>query len=382
MSCAPGNNSERVFSYNGLTVLVSSNDPSHLTWLEEFMSPHFGVGEGVPYHCKVSLTVDTERYREIQRRGGHLNGEQVDCFALDSNLVWLPLWSSATDDKVIFDKGFRTFYVVSRGSTEIDLVTPANNMMAVRIALMRVVRELAMNYAQQAGCLVIHGSAFVVGGGGTIIAGPKRAGKTTLLVHVLRQDAAKYLSNDRVVVSFEETGPVLYGMPTIVTVRQQMLEMFPELRSRLLDSSYRSSLTLGEANQRLHRPIRPAEDGRFFLSPAQFCELLGASPVARGQVRALVFPRVTGQRGTIEIEQLSAHVAAVRMIESLFSAGSAQKTSSVFALSSYGSYPTAATLEHLCVQLTSRVRCFECRLGKEAYQSEASAAMFVRSVMG
>jgi len=100
------------------------------------------------------------------------------------------------------------------------------------------------------------------------------------------------------------------GMPTIVTVRQQTLEMFPPLYRRLLASSYHSRLTLSETGQRPLQAARPGEDGHFNLGPAQFCQLLQASPIAQGQVQALVFPRVTGGSGTIELEQLSAEAAA------------------------------------------------------------------------
>ncbi len=381
MSCAQGNTSHRDFSYNGLIVRVSSGDLTQLSWLEEFLSPQFEVGEGASYDCKLTLIADTQRYEEILDMGARPEGGLVDCFALDSSLVQLPLWSSTSDDQIIYDEKFSVFYIVSQNTAEVGLLMRANNM-AARTPLMRVVREFAMNHAHRTGHLVIHGSAFVIGGRGAIIAGPKEAGKTTLLIHVLRQGAVEYLSNDRVIVTFDEVGPTLRGMPTIVTVRQQTLEMFPPLRHRLLTSSYHSRLTLSEATQRPHRPVRPGKNGQFSLSPAQFCELLQVKATAQGHARGLVFPRVTGRSGMIDLEQLSAEAAAVRLIESLFRARSSQKVTEVFTLSGHGSRSDKATLERLCLRLTSQVRCFECRMGEEAYQDETSAAMFIRRVVG
>ena len=376
----PGNTRHRDFSYNGLIVRVSSADPSQLRWLEEFLSPQFEVGQGSSYDCKLTLIGNTELYEEILDMGAHPEGGLLDCFALDSGLVRLPLWSAANEDQIIFDEQFGVFYVVSQDNGEIGLLTRANTMDA-RVPLMRAVREFAMNHAHRTGRLVIHGSAFVVAGRGAIIAGPKGAGKTTLLIHVLRQGAADYLSNDRVVVTFDEAGPTQRGMPTIVTVRQQTLEVFPRLKHRLLTSSYHSRLTLSEATQVPPRPVRPGANGKFSLSPAQFCDLLQAWPTAQAQVRGLVFPRVTGRSGTIDLEQLSAEAASDRLIESLFCARSSQKVTEVFTLSGYGSPPDQATLERLCLRLTSQVRCFECRLGEEAYQNEASAARFIFQVV-
>jgi len=380
MSCELKSETDRNFSYNGLTVRVSSTDSSHLTWLEEFLSPHFEVGDDFAYDCKVALTADSHRYKDVLGKGPQPDGAQIDCFALDSSVVRLPLWMSSSDEQIIFDEKCGVFYVISGNRPDFSILTHDNNMRA-RTPLMRVVREFAMNHSHRSGCLVIHGSAFVVGGRGVVIAGPKRAGKTTLLIHVLRQAGAQYLSNDRVVVSFEETGPTMRGMPTIVTVRQRTLEMFPPLYRRLLVSSYHSRLTLSETTQRPLQSARPGEDGRFNLSPVQFCQLLQASPIAQGRVQALVFPRVTGGSGAIELEQLSAEAAAARLAESLFGGPSGRITSDVFTLSGSGSCPDQATLESLCRRVTSRVRCFECRLGEEAYQNEASATTFLRQVL-
>ena len=75
-----------------------------------------------------------------------------------------------------------------------------------RVALMRVVREYAMLYATQAGWLILHAAAVCVGGDAFVIAGPKRAGKTTLLLHALRNEQGAYVSNDRVALGAEPSG--------------------------------------------------------------------------------------------------------------------------------------------------------------------------------
>jgi hypothetical protein len=370
----------RNFAYNGLTIRVYSGNPSHLSWLEEFLSPQFQLlGEGTS-ECIVSLTADDQLFKEVFRRGARSDGGRVDCFALDSNLVRLPLWQSLGPDQIIFDPQFRVFYIIRPDCAEAEMLTLANNL-AARISLMRVTREFAMSHSHRAGCLIIHGSAFVVGDRGVIIAGPKRAGKTTLLIHALQGGAAAYLSNDRVVASFDGTAPMLRGMPTVVTVRRQTLEMFPDLLDRLLERSYRSRLSLGEIREAQLRPVQPDQDGNYYLSPAQFCDLLQVASVAQAQAEALVFPQVTGRSGSIELERLSSKAAAVRLADCLFSSHSMQKVSAVFALSGSGAIPDRAMLEGLCLRLTSQVRCFECRLGDDAYRSAGSAARLIHDVV-
>jgi hypothetical protein len=381
MSRARGYNNDRNFSYNGLTIRVSSDDASHLNWLEEFLDPQFEINQGFSHDCKVVLTADTQQYEDMLEKGAQPDGKQIDCFALESGVVRLPLWASGGNDPIIFDERFGAFYAVNQGIAEIRILT-ANSDNRARTSLMRVVRELAMNHSRRTGSLIIHGSGFVVEGRGVLIAGPKRAGKTTLLIHVLRQGTSQYLSNDRVVVSFERERPTLRGMPTIVALREGTLEMFPHLYYRLLVGSLRYLDSRSETTQSSPPHIRPGKDRRFNLSPWQLCELLQVGSRAQGEAQALLFPRVTGEAGTVELEQLSPEAAAVRLSKSLFGAGPALLVSTVFALSGNDVRPAQATLESLCLRLTSQARCYECRLGEEAFQSEDSVAMFLRHVMG
>lgn len=372
---------ERYFSYNGLTIRVTSDDVSHLRWLEEFLSPQFEIREGVSPDCKVVLTSDARLYEEFLERGAEPGGVERDCFALESSVVRLPVWASETDGPVIFDERFGVFYSVDQGNAEIRLLTAESGKRS-RFPLMRVVRELAMNHSHRTRSLVIHGSAFVVGGRGVIIAGPKRAGKTTLLIHALHQGTAEYGSNDRVVVNFEKEGPTLRGMPTIVALRQGTLDMFPHLASHLPVGSFRYLDSRSETSQSSPPRIPPGKDSRFNLSPWQFCELLQVGSRAQAQAQALLFPRVTGEAGTAEFEQLSAEDAAMRLSQSLFRGGPARPASAVFELSGRDISLEDGVLESLCLRFTSQVRCLECRLGREAFQGEGSLARFIRHVIG
>jgi hypothetical protein len=375
------NHTDGWLSYNGLIIRVSSTDASDLIWLQEFLSPQFEPVEGVSSDCSARLTSDSRQYEEILDREAQPDGAEVGCFAQDSSLVRLPLWRSLTGDRVVFDKHLRVLYIVKRERAEVDLLTLADNL-SRRTALMRVVREYAMNGARLTGRLIIHGSAFALDGGGVIIAGPKHAGKTTLLMYMLKQGGAEYVSNDRVVVSFEQAGPTMRGMPTIVAVRQETLEMLPDVHHRLLAAGYNYRLTLAETKRGPLRPARPGKDGRYTLSPAQFCELLQVRAAARASVRALLFPRVTGGSGTIELEELPAEEAAVRLNQSLFGAGPSREGSELFVPTGCGPGADPGARGGLSLALTSKVPSFECRLGRDAYQSGIAATGMVRRLLG
>jgi hypothetical protein len=364
------------FSYNGLTVRVAGADPAQLIWLEQFLTPSFTTAQDVEPDCTVTLGADDRSYDETLRRGPRADGRQVDCFVLDSGPVRLPLWASPTDERVIFDERFKTFYCIDPGGSQVRVLAGSRNLDA-RFALMRVVREFAMSSSQSRDRLVIHGAAFAVEDNGVIIAGPKRAGKTTFLIHCLQATEARFISNDRVVVSFAGTEPVLRGMPTIVTVRDQTLDLFPALQQPLLGGRYDYRRALGE-EERDGAPAARLRSGRpFDLAPAQFCSLLQARMSGQSRVRALLFPRVTEETDGIQLRGLSAHAAQERLSGALFGIDSPQKTSQAFVLAPHDLGVDRASVEKLCLSLTTQVQCFECQLGRHAYQKATAMTDFL-----
>jgi hypothetical protein len=301
-------------------------------------------------------------------------------FALESSLISLPVWDTAGPGLVLFDEECQVFYGVDDTKTQVWIVSAAQNL-AARVALMRVVREFAMNYVQRTECLIIHGAAFVAGEQGVIVAGPKKAGKTTLLTHALQNSSVTFAANDRVLVHFAGTEPLWRGIPTIVTLRQQTVQIFSRLERRLRARPYHHQLSLLEVANGLHIHPRPEGASLWTLSPAQYCELLHVQPATHGKVRCLVFPRVTAASGSMQLVRLSAPVAAARLSQALFRHSSTARPSTLFACQDEDRYPSPIDYEGLCLQLTTRVRCFDCHLGLQAYQREDSAATFLNEVI-
>src|SRR5262249_6982123 len=158
----------------------------------------------------------------------------------------------------------------------------------VRSALFSVVRELATNHAQRAGDLLLHASAFTIGRRGVVIAGPKKAGKTTMLVHALHRAAPEYVSNDRVLIT-AEASPRAVGVPTVVRLRRGTLDLFPVLAETLDASGYEHRLTLDEAaNQPGLKSVSPSGARR--VSHAQLCRVLAVGAQRETAIAALVFP--------------------------------------------------------------------------------------------
>jgi len=88
-----------------------------------------------------------------------------------------------------------------------------------------------------------------VGDRGVILAGPKKSGKTTLLMHLLSGGGADYVANDRVAVAWRDGVPVLRGMPTIITLREATASV-PHQRQHVVKRGFHAWLTIDEARLR------------------------------------------------------------------------------------------------------------------------------------
>lgn len=368
----------KTFRYHGLTISVRCDESADLAWLEEFLSPLFAVDDtGVPA-CRVSLSVDSRRYADLLRRGPRPGGGAIVCFANDTNLVSLPLWASPEGERTVFDRRSQVFLLVRPECAEIEMVAGRSGPLA-RPALMRVVRELAMMHVVQSGGLLLHGAAIGDRERGVVIAGPKRSGKTTLLMHVLRAARIGFASNDRVAVFANAPSPSLRGLPTIITIRHQTATRFPELSAWLPDASahYRRRLSeprpqLASARRSGHQPVS--------MSPAQFCSAMQVSLVAEATLKALLFPRVTGRPGSLVLTPLDRGAAAERLRAGLFRAQSPVTVAPGLAILPENQ-ASPSTRELLCSRLLDAVQAFDCELGREAYARPEALSGLVRDVL-
>jgi hypothetical protein len=242
---------------------------------------------------------------------------------------------------------------------------------------MRVVRELAMSHVWGGESLIVHGAAVAVGGRGLLIAGPKGAGKTSVLLHLLlHQPGTRFVSNDRVVVDLEPAA-VLRGMPTVATIKDHTLGLFPGLEARLCQRNYDARLALGELKHGLASSVRGAE-GQVGLAPAQLCAVVGAEMLGDAPAAALLLPRVSQDEEGIQVTPLSPRVAADAVRRHLVG-GAVTAVSQVFSVTRQchrGVDP--AKLDRLSLAFAEQSRCFECRLGRNAYRPETAARLVDR----
>jgi hypothetical protein len=363
---APRTSAARYFSYEGLTARVTCADRSHLTWLEEFLTPAFGIASDGVAEYAVVVDIDDRAYDEMRRHGPHPNGDCIDGFVLDNSVVRLPLWTGTHLDCVLCYDEDRVFYAIASDRAQVRLVARTGDRQA-RIPLMRVIREFAMAAAQARGRLILHSAALTLAGTGVIIAGPKHAGKTTLLTYLLQHPGARYVSNDRVVVDLTTPTPTIHAMPTLLTLRPATWTLFPHLRDRLLQRRYEHRRTLGETPVDGAQPFKLPLDRSFSLTPAQYVALLDVESAAAASFDVVLFPEITETGRGLVVRPLSHAATTERLVGALFGAGSAGALSEVFALPAHRARSTREHQEALCAVLAPQIRGFVCQMGRGAY---------------
>jgi hypothetical protein len=358
------------FSFAGLKIRVSSTQPEDLVWLREFLKPQFGGFRDRRPDCTVSLKYDIDRHASLLAAGPHPTLGEVDCFSLDRRIIRLPAWQSPDPGLLIFDGEFNVFYGISPEGRDISITAAAPSLWSGRISLMRVVRELAMNHAGAREGTILHAAAFLWNGRGVLIAGPKGAGKTSVLTYFLQQQTARFVANDRVLVQPARLRLRLRGIPTVVTLRKTTLEMFPAVRQRLEGSSFNPCLRLREARLALLGPAASDNEGRLHLSPRQLLATTGSGMAGGGPLSLLIFPRVTPQRTGASLVPLPAESAAERIGAALFQAGSVDKRPTMFVARRSRDAAPGNGAAHFARALASCVPCFECRLGRRAFHGD------------
>ncbi len=347
-----------------------------LGWLVEFLCPPFVAGADAAGAATVTLRADRQLYEQMLAQRPMPDAPELDSFANDGHMIRLPAWTAAPCTVAAVQESFRVVYLVDQSTRSVAILSMENNRHA-RTALMRVVRELAMNYARCEGGLLLHAAALTLGDRGVLIAGEKGAGKTSLLLYLLRETGAVYVSNDRVLLP-TPTARGVRGMPTIVTVRRETVALLPDLQStvRTWSSDYRRTLDEARADR---QPARPNLHDSYHFSPAQLCELVGAQRRAECVPRALLFPRVVSGLHAGRLRDLPADEAATRLRRAWLSVDLSKKTSDLFSFSHHMP-PPEEHLEEMSRTFAARVPCFECQLGPRSYEDGTLAAECARAL--
>jgi hypothetical protein len=345
-------------------------------WLEEFVAPAFRVGaRGDAADWRVEAILDGELYRELlaSRPPGPL--PEPVTFVLDQSVLRAAEWRMRDGQRVLADAAHGMVHLVSPGLVRMVGDAPRRPF---RLALLRVVRELFMSRAWGESRAILHAGALALGGRALLIAGPKRAGKTSLLIHALGAPGAHYLANDRVVLSGEAGGLCARGLPTYVSVRHGTLALFPELARRLAESGVRAHRLASETDDApADATERDADDVK--VSPPQLARLVGAPLCESGPLGAVLLPQVDLGESGLRLRRLSPHEADARFEDVLFAATSPATVSEVFVTPGEARFDRASA-RSLWGRAVRSVPVFECRIGRGAFDAPVSGGL-LRAVL-
>ncbi|HEX2113118.1 MAG TPA: hypothetical protein VHM01_01825 [Alphaproteobacteria bacterium] len=330
---------------------------------------------GGPAQFRVAYTTEPARYVAVFVRGPDPEGRRLACFAFDQREVDYPRWRGEGDEIVLFDAEFRSFYVIGGASADVEIVAHRDDQWP-RVALMRVVREIAAAHVESHGALPIHGAAVRLGASAAILAGPKRSGKTSLLFHALLHSGTALVANDRVMLHRDVGAWRATGMPTVISIRKGTRLLFPDAFASQRDDPTLASLSADE-RARYTGGSKGRDDGALVLNPMQLGALAGVERAGTTELRAIVLPRVDPERIGLSLAKLTPDEAAERLPGALFRPASRLFYTRGREPASPGHAAAAETIAHL----VRSVACFECILGADAYTS-ASRTAFSHQLFG
>ena len=368
---------EMVFSHLGMRVAVSSPEASDLQWLSESMTPAFSVDADVTSAAvRIHVVVDPKRHQRLLSAGPAEAGELVPFFGFDGHSA--EFQRCAGVDNCVQDSELRLFYTLAGAvAGPPDSPNPPAPIIeiiaqqwraSIRVALLRMLRELASQRLPARQCRQMHAAALENDAHGLLICGPRRAGKTSLLLHLLRARRTRYLANDRALLHLGAADdPWLSGMPTVVSIRERTVRLLPSLD---LDGMHHwlARMTLAEARA-LAAPSdleqRPASPQALSLSPAHLLDWLAVESADSAPLGGVFFPEVDESIQGIRLARLGSEDIHARLADSMMPPRATELTDWLDGL--------AATGGMLDDVRWPKVPGYRCILGRNAFEDAASA---------
>jgi hypothetical protein len=333
-------------------------------WLAEFLGPVFRQGNhAADAHYHVDAIVDADRFDALV--AGRPDGAlpEAVAFVLDQRTLTTSSWRDPRSGlPAFFDAAHHTIYLRQTDSPGVTVVARTGGRL-FRGAVMRIVREVAMTRAWTDNSLVLHASAFATGQGAVVVAGPKRAGKTSVLLHALHAPGAAFIANDRVVLAVDGHGCSADGMPSIASLRRSTLAMFPSLGDTLATRGYRAHLTCAECEG----TVAPRGESDGATSPAQLCRAVGVPMSARAPAMAILLPQVDLSSSGFDLRPLSTTEADARFEVVRFASASRGRTSEIFRTDGTDVVVDLSRARAVWSHATASVPVFECRIGRGAF---------------
>ena len=301
-----------MFAFAGAGVAVRSAVPGVLPWLREFLVPGFATLED-----RSDRDMPLVRILADQAAPMPWPLEPVPWVALDAGIDYAP-GARVGHGIAVQSDHWRTRQDVHAGGVDI---AGQQGDARLGLAAMRTVRELALVQSLRPGDVELHAACVQTEGRTIVLAGPKRAGKTTL-VSRLASVGAGIVANDRVILRPSGPGWEVMGVPSIVSVRRGTLRLLPDLFTTVPRAAHCVDLTLADA-KRASLQYGTHRRGPLVLSPAQHAEQAGGRRVVGGSLAAIVVVSYESTLPDFSLEPMSMAQARDALPDVLFGAADA-----------------------------------------------------------
>jgi hypothetical protein len=305
-----------------------------LLWLEEFLAPAFSTVTEPRSPVDVVLRIDPERVDGWLAEGP--TGDDLAAFRLDQGVARLPAWRADDREHRAWDERSAAFYQVRPDLRRVEVWCRQPGKRARR-ALMRAVREVAIDHSARFDGVLLHASCLDCGSGAIAFSGPKGAGKTTLLIAALVGTRSAFVANDRVFVDLRSDPPRAASLPSIVSVRASTARLFPELAGRLHGKKWSPWLRWQDLPDLAEPADHPSSKAHQGMSPFQFRRWLDCDAESVAPLRLIALPSVGDVGSPPRMRRLSVDEVRDRLPSLLFSSG-ADERSELFALEPRGSF--------------------------------------------
>ena len=294
---------QRQFDYENLGISVEVEEPSDLVWLTENLSPAFEVNSAAATFFSIQCRCNRQLFDSLHRQSQRQKLRAINLFSMDGQAASYPAWEAVDGSLRLLDSELACIYIIDLTSRSI-LISVSEPRHSVRIAMLRLIREIASQKVLENDALHQHAAAASVEGAGILVCGPRRAGKTTLLSHLLER-GANYIANDRSVISQRaRQGPILSGMPTIVSVRANTITLIDGLGCARQQGWLARETVEETVADRVTTYAQP-DDANLSLSPAQYCRLMERPQIKSAPLKYLLFPKVDTTTSGILVSKLN-----------------------------------------------------------------------------
>ncbi len=361
-------------------VCLTIDDGAALAWVREFFGPALGATSNGAELPTVSANSAPEAYVEASASRPEDTPERA-YFAFDQFMLSLPSWRAdgrglEADHEPrgsVLGGDDERGCVLRVGAAGTELIGETGIRRWRHTLVWTIQEQIATRLRRSQ--LELHAATVEAGGRAIVLAGPKRAGKTTLSFHLMRSGLVRWLANDRAFLAAGESGARARGVPSATRIRAGTEAEFPELRAGL--PPFGRLYLYNSAELADPDPAWPTEPPELVLNPEQIARLLGVERTDEAPIGSIILPEIDPGLEGWAVEPISAEEASAGIWANLFGDAARGREPTVFEELDGG---RSAPDRKLADRIAGEVPGYRIRLGRGAYDDPDFAAGFLDAV--